>query len=259
MMAKVPFMQFYPGDYLADTQHLTTEQHGAYLLILMAMWTQGGALPNDEKKLARIAGVATRRWHVVGPDVVDLLTVEGDQITQKRLQRERQKADSKSEKRSVSGAKGGRSKSLKNKEPALANASGLPPPLPKHSPEPDTIKDNGQCKLHLRDSPQGEKINHGCPKPRRAVPYTLAFEQFWKNYPTDANMSKKEAFAAWRKLAPEDQELAQDAIPGFLEFCSNDPTYRPVHACRFITQRRFDGFAEGAESDLEELRKRLRA
>lgn len=128
-MSAAPFMQFYVADYLGDTQHLTTEQHGAYLLLLMAMWRTEGRLPNDAGKLARIARVGLRRWHIVAQEVMPFFEINGDFITQKRLVEERKKAVSISEKRSASGKLGGRAKSLKNNDTDMANAKQLP----KHS------------------------------------------------------------------------------------------------------------------------------
>ena len=130
-MSDQPFMQLYVADYLGDTQHLTTEQHGAYLLILMTMWRHDCRLLNDDSKLARIARVSPRRWHLIRDDVMAFFTIDGDFITQKRLEREHQKAVSKSEKRSEAGKLGGRAKSLKNNKVDLANASNLL----KHLPE----------------------------------------------------------------------------------------------------------------------------
>jgi len=111
---RIPYMQFYIDDYLGDTQHLTTEQHGAYFLILISMWKNGGYLPNDEKKLSRITRVNLRRWHLICDDIMEFFKVENGRIFQPRLIEEHKKAVSKFEKRSASGSLGGKAKSLKN-------------------------------------------------------------------------------------------------------------------------------------------------
>lgn len=86
-MTSTPFMQLYIADYLGDTLHLTTEQHGAYLLILMAMWRADGRLPNDPSKLARIARVSARRWHLLADDVMAFFDADGGEITHRNIDR----------------------------------------------------------------------------------------------------------------------------------------------------------------------------
>ena len=58
-------------------------------------------------------------------------------------------------------------------------------------------------------------------------------------------MSKKRAFEQWEKLSPAEREVARQAIPAFKEYCRKNPTYRPVHAERFLSQKRFESFASG--------------
>ena len=56
-----PFVQIWIGDYLTDTKHLSTVEHGAYLLLIFHYWATGG-LPDDDQKLANITGLRLSEW-----------------------------------------------------------------------------------------------------------------------------------------------------------------------------------------------------
>lgn len=92
--------------YLGDTSHLTTEQHGAYLLLLMAMWKRDGQLPVADGQLAAITRLQPARWKAHKPVLMEFFTTTGEHITQKRLNEELQRAKRSTEAKAVAGAKG---------------------------------------------------------------------------------------------------------------------------------------------------------
>lgn len=69
-------------------------------------------------------------------------------------------------------------------------------------------------------------------------------ERFWKPYPRTPNMSRKEALGVWQRLSPVDRDAAVAALPRYVAFLRGKPDHPTVHACRFLSQRRFEGFNE---------------
>jgi uncharacterized protein YdaU (DUF1376 family) len=117
-----PWMPFYVGDYLADTRHLTLEQHGAYLLLITHYWKHG-SLPDDDAELRRIVGATVWQWKRIWPAVklffeasaTLVASSENGSVKQllgkcwrhKRLDKELERAEIISTKRQLAGQRGG--------------------------------------------------------------------------------------------------------------------------------------------------------
>lgn len=99
------WMPLYIGDYLADTSRLTTEQHGAYFLLLMDYWRNGPPLA-EEDELATITKLSVAQWRKHAPKILPLFREDGGRLHQKRADEERQKAGLVSSKRSEAGKQG---------------------------------------------------------------------------------------------------------------------------------------------------------
>lgn len=103
-MAESPhWMPLDVADYIKDTRHLSTLEHGAYLLLLMSAWTSEGALPSDEKRLARMAGMSAKEWRHSGPILLDFFALDGDCYRHKRVDAELAKAAILIEKKRAAG------------------------------------------------------------------------------------------------------------------------------------------------------------
>ena len=103
-------MPLYIGDYLRDTGHLSAEEHGAYLMLLMAAWTRDGRLPTEPRRLAALAHVPVDRWPTVWAGISEFFEVTATEVTQKRLLLELAAAKARKEIASEKGKKGANSK-----------------------------------------------------------------------------------------------------------------------------------------------------
>lgn len=90
-MSATPWMRFFPADYLADTRRLTTEQHGAYLLLLMDSWSSG-ALPDDDAVLARVTGLDAESWARTRPAIAGYFEIADGKWVHARIEQEREHA-----------------------------------------------------------------------------------------------------------------------------------------------------------------------
>lgn len=60
-MSERPWMPLNVEDYMSDTLHLSAAEHGAYLLLIMRYWKDGG-LPNDDRMVQRFSRLTPEQW-----------------------------------------------------------------------------------------------------------------------------------------------------------------------------------------------------
>lgn len=95
-MAERAWMPIYWGDYVRDTLHLNTFQHGCYLLLIAAYWIRGGPLPNDPKYLAQVCRTTQDKLARYGNPVLAMFTCEDGLLVHKRIEKELLKVSARS-------------------------------------------------------------------------------------------------------------------------------------------------------------------
>jgi uncharacterized protein YdaU (DUF1376 family) len=214
-MAQFPALPLWTDAYLGDTTHLRTIEHGAYFLLLLAMWRSGDRrLLNDDKMLARFAHLTMQQWLRIKPIIMAFFDEADGYITQGRLSDEwvlvKQKSLSQTHKARARWLK------TKNTPNAAAYAAGIPP---TPTPTPSSKEDLSQG------------VESGCDWPSDFR------EQFWSAYPR--KVGKK---AAIRKL---EVVRKTDKVPWsrFIEAASK-VTAREIrfipHPATWLNQGRWD-------------------
>ena len=101
IMAALPYMQLYIADYLADTMHLSAEEHGAYLLLMFNYWQTGKPIPKN--RLAKIARLTNERWADVEPSLQEFFCDNGEEWVHLRIDEDLASVREKLTKKSAAG------------------------------------------------------------------------------------------------------------------------------------------------------------
>lgn len=104
------WMPMFWADYFGDTLHLTTEEHGAYLLLIGVYWRRGSALPDDDEFLSSVTKLGPRKWQRVKSSVAKFFTVEGGFWTHTRVEKEILRSAGRLESARANGKAGGLAK-----------------------------------------------------------------------------------------------------------------------------------------------------
>ena len=142
-MAEFPALPLFTDAYLADTRHLTTEEHGAYLLLMIEAWRRPDCnLPDDDKMLARLSGIGVARWPEIKPVVMAFWVRDGRRKvwTQKRLLKERSYVAQKS---ALQREKAAKRWKAEEKSDAVAKPNGCQGDAPTPTPTPTPTEDGG--------------------------------------------------------------------------------------------------------------------
>ena len=174
-----------------DTALLSTDEMGAYIKILMAMWSsKDAALPNDPHKLSRAAGVSLRLWNSrIGPALEGYWTDCPEGITQKRLREEAEYIEghckSQSDKK-----RGAYAKPTGNNKPADKKSINSDKLLKTNNPTSTEDKTADEPQMQPTQQPNnptedGRELDKSNPPPSSQVEVDFLEEIAWASgYPT---------------------------------------------------------------------------
>lgn len=135
-MSEPPYMKLFWGDYHKATRHLTrAAEHGAYFLLIGEAWRRGGALPDDDARLAKWACCTPAEWTKLRPAVLGFFALRRGKFVHDRVRKELARYEDISRKRKEAGRAGGSATTGKDSTNPEAIATQLPT-----KPKPESKK-----------------------------------------------------------------------------------------------------------------------
>jgi uncharacterized protein YdaU (DUF1376 family) len=192
MTAPTTWMPLDIGDWLADTQELSPEQHGIYLLLCFAYWRNRGPLKNDKKSMQNVSKISWKKTE----EILSKFFKHSDGVWHhKRIDEELSKAAENQEKKNKQTAKATAARWSKTTSVTDNPTSSVtdsvtetPLPLPLPSSEAKASSDI----FVLTSEPE-----YPPKEPKKDL--KAGFQAIWDIYPTvnRAKGSKKQAETAY--------------------------------------------------------------
>ncbi|HLP99184.1 MAG TPA: YdaU family protein [Sideroxyarcus sp.] len=163
------WMPLWIGAYLADTLHLSRDEHGGYLLLIMAYWRNGGPLQDDDKKMAAIVRATQKEWKSLKPVLAEFFDCSEGQWSHKRIDQELSSASDKQSKAKSKAQAAAQARWKDTTSTASGNASSIPQavhkecPTPTPSPTPSisVSKSSGTHTEHISEHGAGACLTAG--------------------------------------------------------------------------------------------------
>lgn len=203
------WMPFYPADYLSDTGHLETVEHGAYLLLMLHAWRHNGALPADHDRLRRITRLERDQWAESKDVLLEFFHLDGESYRHDRIDAELEKAAAKVEAAKRAGKASGKARARRpaSDEQSLNDRSAdVEQPLNGRSTNAErkgqrnTNKSQSQSQSPLKDScssPDGnERAQKKSVSKKGSSKPAERFHEFWELYPRKEG--KARALKVWK-------------------------------------------------------------
>jgi len=147
-MAEYPAMPLFTDAIIADCMHLTGEEFGHYMRLLIFCWrTTDCRLPNDDLRLRTMLGLTPKKWLSIKPILLSFFVEIDNELMQKKLTKVRRAVQQSVEQKRDAGLRSVEAKrlrSFKAKSTGVATGVATGNERALQQPKPNLSKDKGR-------------------------------------------------------------------------------------------------------------------